>query len=204
MLWCYANNAKALRPSGQALGCRRGPRWSLRAPSPESPAAAHIGQVVLDANQTRFAYLKVHNCIVAKYIVRSYIVHSYIVHSTSLEVTDAQCASVRIGPHTRTRTHTHPYAHICIYIYKSIMYIYVLLAAAPLSLLLRWVVAASCITFLIDGTASVSPPRPPSPPFRCIYSGMALVLYVWYLRSLTGLETGLAMMTILAMLAMRR
>ena len=111
MLWCYANNAKALRPSGQALGCRRGPRWSLRAPSPESPAAAHIGQVVLDANQTRFAYLKVHNCIVAKYIVRSYIVHSYIVHSTSLEVTDAQCASVRIGPHTRTRTHTHPYAH---------------------------------------------------------------------------------------------
>ena len=69
MLWCYANNAKALRPGGQALGCRRGPRWSLRAPSPESPAAAHIGQAVLDANQTRFAYLKVHNCMVAKYIV---------------------------------------------------------------------------------------------------------------------------------------
>ena len=33
-------------------------------------------------------------------------------------------------------------------------------AAAPLSLLLRWAVAASCCTFPVDGTASVSPPRP--------------------------------------------
>ena len=64
----------------------------------------------------------------------------------------------------------------------------ILLAAAPLSLLLRWAVAASCSTFPVVGTASVSPTPPHS--VHLFWDGIGAVYMVCTVNYGSGYRSG--------------